>query len=63
MTLYFAYGSNLNRAAMMRRCPAARGVGTAVLEDYRFFVGVDGWLGETERRPPCLRRAVAADAA
>ena len=43
MTLYFAYGSNMNRAAMARRCPAARAVGTAILEGHRFFVGIDGW--------------------
>ena len=43
MTRYFAYGSNMNRAAMHRRCPAATEEGTAVLGGYRFFVGVDGW--------------------
>ena len=43
MTLYFAYGSNLNRAAMARRCPGARAIGQATLEGYKFFVGVDGW--------------------
>lgn len=43
MTLYFGYGSNMNRLAMERRCPGARAVGPAVLEGYRFFVGVDGW--------------------
>jgi hypothetical protein len=43
MTLYFAYGSNMNRAAMARRCPAARAIGAAVLEGHRFFVGIDGW--------------------
>ncbi|HEY1310893.1 MAG TPA: gamma-glutamylcyclotransferase family protein [Pseudolabrys sp.] len=43
MTLYFAYGSNMQRAAMARRCPAARAIGPAVLDGYRFFVGVDGW--------------------
>jgi hypothetical protein len=43
MTLYFAYGSNLDRTAMHRRCPHVRVVGTAVLENYRFFVGLDGW--------------------
>ncbi len=43
MLLYFAYGSNLNRAAMQRRCPEARAVGPAVLERHRFFVGIDGW--------------------
>ena len=43
MTLYFAYGSNMNRPAMKRRCPGARAVGPAVLEGYRFFVGLEGW--------------------
>lgn len=43
MTLYFAYGSNMNRAAMKRRCPGARAMGPAVLEGYRFFVGLEGW--------------------
>ena len=43
MTLYFAYGSNMNRAAMRRRCPGARAIGPATLEDHRFFVGIDGW--------------------
>jgi len=43
MTLYFAYGSNMDRAAMRRRCPRARALGPAALEGYRFFVGIDGW--------------------
>lgn len=43
MLLYFAYGSNMNRAAMQRRCPEARAVGPAVLEHHSFFVGLDGW--------------------
>ena len=43
MTLYFAYGSNMNRSAMTRRCPGARVIGPAVLEGYRFFVGIEGW--------------------
>lgn len=43
MLLYFAYGSNLNRAAMQRRCPQARAVGPAMLERHRFFIGIDGW--------------------
>jgi gamma-glutamylcyclotransferase (GGCT)/AIG2-like uncharacterized protein YtfP len=41
--LYFAYGSNLDRAAMRTRCPGARALGAAVLEGYKFFVGIDGW--------------------
>jgi hypothetical protein len=43
MTLYFAYGSNMQRAAMQRRCPGAHAIGPAALEGYRFFVGIDGW--------------------
>jgi cation transport regulator ChaC len=43
VTLYFAYGSNMNRPAMKRRCPGARAIGPAILEDYRFFVGLEGW--------------------
>ncbi len=41
--LYFAYGSNMNRAAMRRRCPGARALGPATLDGYEFFVGIDGW--------------------
>ncbi len=43
MTLYFAYGSNMNRAAMARRCPGARAIGPAELAGHKFFVGIDGW--------------------
>ncbi len=43
MTLYFAYGSNMQRVAMQGRCPGARVVGPARLNGYRFFVGIDGW--------------------
>ncbi len=42
MTLYFAYGSNMQHAAMARRCPAARAVGPAMLDGYRFVVGIEG---------------------
>jgi hypothetical protein len=43
MTLYFAYGSNMQRAAMKARCLGAQAIGPARLDNYRFFVGVDGW--------------------
>jgi hypothetical protein len=43
MTLYFAYGSNMNSAAMAQRCPDARAIGPARLDGYRFFVGLEGW--------------------
>ena len=39
--LYLAYGSNMNRAQMPRRCPAAKPVGPLVIDDARLvFRGV-----------------------
>lgn len=43
MPLYFAYGSNMDRAGMAARCPGAIALGPAVLEGHRFVIGVDGW--------------------
>lgn len=43
MTLHFAYGSNMDRAAMARRCPTASAIGLALLEDYRFVITHDGY--------------------
>ncbi len=41
MKKYIAYGSNLNLRQMARRCPTAKVVGTAMLEDYQLtFRGV-----------------------
>ena len=34
---YLAYGSNLNIRQMMIRCPSARMIGTATIEDYRLM--------------------------
>jgi cation transport regulator ChaC len=41
--LYFAYGSNMDRAAMQQRCPGAHALGPAVLGGWRFFIGAKGW--------------------
>lgn len=35
--LYLAYGSNLNLRQMQYRCPDARVVGTAILQDYKLL--------------------------
>jgi gamma-glutamylcyclotransferase (GGCT)/AIG2-like uncharacterized protein YtfP len=43
MTLHFAYGSNMSRALMRRRCPAARGLGPARLDGWRFVITRDGY--------------------
>ena len=38
MTLYFAYGANMERAAMARRCGAAIPLGPAVLRGWRYVI-------------------------
>ncbi len=43
MTLYFSYGSNMNRALMRRHCRAGKEVGTAALPGYRFIITIDGY--------------------
>lgn len=43
MTLHFAYGSNMSRALMRRRCPTARELGRARLPGWRFVVTRDGY--------------------
>lgn len=41
--LHFAYGSNMDRSAMGRRCPGAAAVGPAALDNWRFIVSRDGY--------------------
>lgn len=43
MPLYFAYGSNMDRAAMAQRCPASKPVGLARLMRHRFIVFEGGY--------------------
>jgi cation transport regulator ChaC len=38
MMLYFAYGSNMERAAMRKRCAAAQAVGPALLRGWRYII-------------------------
>ena len=38
MTLYFAYGANMERAAMRRRCGGATPLGPAVLRGWRYVI-------------------------
>ena len=45
--LYFAYGSNLHRAAMLSRCPAALPLGRAALPDHRLVFRL--WADVTPR--------------
>jgi gamma-glutamylcyclotransferase (GGCT)/AIG2-like uncharacterized protein YtfP len=43
MTLHFAYGSNMSRALMRRRCPEAHALGPARLDGWRFVITCDGY--------------------
>ncbi len=43
MPLYFGYGSNMDRAAMLQRCPASKPVGTARLMRHRFIIFDEGY--------------------
>ena len=50
MPLYFAYGSNMDEAALRSRCPRARRLCTARLARYRFALMSSGYA--TVRRDP-----------
>jgi hypothetical protein len=41
--LHFAYGSNMDRVSMRRRCPTATALGTARLDHWRYLVTRDGY--------------------
>jgi AIG2-like family len=43
MPLYFAYGSNMDRAGMRERCPASKPLGIARLPRHRFMIAREGW--------------------
>jgi gamma-glutamylcyclotransferase (GGCT)/AIG2-like uncharacterized protein YtfP len=43
MPLYFAYGSNMDRAAMAARCPASQPLGPARLARHRFVITREGY--------------------
>jgi gamma-glutamylcyclotransferase (GGCT)/AIG2-like uncharacterized protein YtfP len=48
--LHFAYGSNMDRRLMRRRCAGARLVGGAVLRDHRFIITTDGYASVAAAR-------------
>jgi gamma-glutamylcyclotransferase (GGCT)/AIG2-like uncharacterized protein YtfP len=53
MPLYFAYGANMDRAAMAARCPRSAPLGPAALMRHRLAVMREGWL--TVTRDPRAR--------
>ena len=44
MPLYFAYGANMDRAALAVRCPRSTPLGRACLMRHRLTVMREGWL-------------------
>ena len=48
--LYFAYGSNMNKAQMAARCPGSRWLGAATLSDYRWIIAADGYANAIPSR-------------
>ncbi len=50
MPLYFAYGSNMDQAAMLQRCPASKPMGIARLMRHRFII-FDGGYASVVRDP------------
>jgi gamma-glutamylcyclotransferase (GGCT)/AIG2-like uncharacterized protein YtfP len=55
--LYFAYGSNMDTAAMARRCPASRPLGLARLARHRFAILQAGYA-TVERDPRSIVHGV-----
>lgn len=47
--LYFAYGSNLDRALMRANCPSAKPLGVAILENHRFIIAACGYASVQSR--------------
>jgi len=47
MPLYFAYGSNMDRATMAVRCPASRTLGIGRLPRHRFVIMQEGYASVT----------------
>ncbi|MBV8851683.1 MAG: gamma-glutamylcyclotransferase [Methylobacteriaceae bacterium] len=62
MPLYFAYGSNMDAAAMARRCPASRHLGAARLARHRFAILQAGYA-TVERDPRSTVHGVLYDLA
>jgi gamma-glutamylcyclotransferase (GGCT)/AIG2-like uncharacterized protein YtfP len=53
VTLYFAYGANMERAAMRRRCAAAVPLGPAMLRGWRYVIA-QGYGSVASARGACV---------
>jgi len=50
MRLYFAYGSNMDRAHMAKLCRGAEALGVATAENQLYFIAAAGYASMTPRR-------------
>jgi gamma-glutamylcyclotransferase (GGCT)/AIG2-like uncharacterized protein YtfP len=50
MRLYFAYGSNMDRAHMAKLCRSAEALGVATAENQLYFIAAAGYASMTPRR-------------
>lgn len=50
MRLYFAFGSNMDRAHMAKLCRGAEAVGVATAENQLYFIAAAGYASMTPRR-------------
>lgn len=62
MPMYFAYGSNMDAAAMAQRCPRSKALGRARLMRHRFAVMAEGYA-TVERDPRSVVWGVLWDVA
>lgn len=62
MPLYFAYGSNMDAAAMQARCPASKPLGPARLVRHHFLINSDGYA-TVVRHPKATVHGVLYDLA
>jgi hypothetical protein len=51
--IYFAYGANMERGAMRRRCPGAQPLGLATLRGWRYVI-VEGYGSVAPARGACV---------
>lgn len=58
MPLYFAYGVNMDREAMSRRCPHSHALGRARLAGYRFVIMSDGFASVAPDRGSSVHGAL-----
>jgi hypothetical protein len=54
MPLYFAYGANMDIAAMAQRCPRSKPLGLARLMRHRLSVMREGWLTASRDMRACV---------